>query len=130
MKRGHQIISRIISASCISGTPHKTDRVETRHGGSGAAYPAPSFVGTLFAALLQQAQSLRTFQYDIEENQFQLALATTAASFTTASSTTILKELKTFLFGSEISRRSTYFAAFNRSDLAFVEIYGTICGQN
>jgi hypothetical protein len=34
----------------------------------------------------------------------------------TASSTTILKELNTFLFGSEISRRSTYLTEFNISD--------------
>jgi len=38
-------------------------------------------VGTLFAALLQQAQSLHTLQYDIKKNQFQLALNQTRAKF-------------------------------------------------
>ena len=40
-----------------------------------------SRVGALFATPLQQAQSLHTLQYDIEKNQFQLALNQTEARF-------------------------------------------------
>jgi len=38
-------------------------------------------VGTLLTTPLQQSQSLHTLQYDIEKNQFQLALNETGAKF-------------------------------------------------